>query len=332
MNKDNTNGINLDETGIHLITLAGPTASGKSSFAIALAKKIGGEIISADSAQVYRDLSIITARITPDEMEGIPHHLMGFLGLEEDFSLADFQKAAYGVIKEIAERGNIPIMAGGTGLYIKAVLEDYQFSDSAPNPEFRREMLEKAEKLGKEALYLDLERIDPDAASRIHPQNLQRVIRALEVIKHTGKPFSLFYRKGKKHPLNIQPYPVCLNFSREELYERINLRVDKMIAQGAIEEIRNLMDSGWKSRLEELRILGCRELMWILEGLCSPQEGIELLKRNTRRYAKRQLTWFRAQRDFRGINMHGREESEEIDIICRWVKENLQKPVNERKK
>jgi len=311
-NMNNTNITRQNIPSNPVIVIAGPTASGKTAFSISLAKHINGEIISADSAQIYRDLSIITARVSPEEMGGIPHHLTGFLGIEDDFSLAQYQEAAYKCIMEILKRGKVPILTGGTGLYIKAVIEDYQFPDAPPDPVFREKLKNRAAVEGRESIYNQLEAKDPVAASRIHPNNLQRVIRALEVIEQTGKLFSFFYRKGVEHPLGITPFCYCLNYPREMLYERINSRVDKMIEEGAMQEIEKLVFAGRKERLEKLKILGCREIIYILEGKCSVREGITLLKRNTRKYAKRQLTWSRSQLNYHWITRGGKEGTAKI--------------------
>jgi len=308
-----------------LISITGPTASGKSAFAISLAKSINGEIISADSAQIYRDLCIITARTTLKEMDGVPHHLTGFLGIQENFSLAEYQKMAYKAIQSIIKRNKIPILTGGTGLYIKAVLEDYRLPGIPADPEFRKKMRERAQNHGKESLYRELQQRDPVASSRIHPNNLQRVIRALEVIEKTGKTFSFFYHKGDQHPLGIEPISYCLTYPRDVLYDRINFRVDAMFRRGAIDEVRNLLMSGFGERLQELKILGCTEIIYILEGKCTLQEGSLLLKRNTRRYAKRQLTWSRSQAGLSWIDLDEKEEKTEINKICRIVKQRIQR-------
>ena len=303
-----------------LIAITGPTATGKSSFAISLAKTLDGEIISADSAQIYKDLLILTARLTEEEMEGIPHHLMGFLDLSQDFSLAQYQEAAYKAIEDILSRGKIPILAGGTGLYIKAVLEDYHLPEAPPDEDFRMQMNKRAEEEGNEVLYNELLSIDPEAAARIHPNNVRRVIRALEVIRYTGKTFSSLYEKGKEHPLNIEPYGYCLDYPREVLYERINRRVDMMFEKGAMDEIEGLLKNGYRERLLKLKILGCPEVMSILDGKCTFQEGSELLKRNTRRYAKKQWTWFRSDKLLEWLHLNEKEEKAEIERICVLIK------------
>jgi tRNA dimethylallyltransferase len=305
-----------------VFAVMGPTASGKSSFAVKLAKKIGGEVISADSAQVYRDLRIITARTTDEEMQGVPHHLSGFLDLDLDFSVAEFIDSATRCMSEIAERGKIPVIAGGTGLYIKSLLEGYQIPAAPADPNFREKMQNRVQEEGVDAIYNELVSVDPDAAAKIHPNNFQRVIRALEVIKHTGKPFSFFCRRGMESSLGLKVYSFGLSYPKEILYNRINRRVESMIESGAMEEIEEIVKSGKKNRLEHLKILGSREIISVLEGKCTRHEGIELIKRNTRRYAKRQLTWFRSHKDLQWLDMQGREMEEEIEDIWRISSES----------
>ena len=306
-----------------LLAIMGPTATGKSDFAISLAKKVNGEIISADSAQIYKELQIITARIPPEEMQGIPHHLMGFLELGKGFSLAEYQKLAYEKITNILNRKKIPILVGGTGLYLRAVLEDYKLSEAPPDQKFRDEMKKRAEIEGKESLYNELRELDIEASKKIHPNNVKRVIRALEVIRNTGKLFSDFSNKGIEHPLNIEPFSFCITYPREILYDRINKRVDIMFRNGAVEEVRVLIQSGYLKILQELKILGCPEIISILEGKCTVEEGSSLLKRNTRRYAKRQLTWFRSQKKLQWVNLYKKEEKEDIESICRLIEEKF---------
>lgn len=277
-----------------LIVILGPTASGKSALGVKTAKLIGGEVVSADSAQVYRDFTVLTARTTLEEMEGIPHHLTGFLDLGEEFSVARFQELAFKAIEGICRRGRIPIMVGGTFLYVKAVVEGYDFVNLPPEKSVRESLEKKAEKLGSEALYEELKRRDPAAAERIHPRNVRRVIRALEVMEITGDTFSSFYKKAESHPLGVEPIYVKIDLPRSSLYERINQRVDKMMHMGAMEEVESLLAMGKRDSLDKSRILGCREMMGIIDGSYTRMEGIELLKRNTRRYAKRQMTWIRS--------------------------------------
>jgi tRNA dimethylallyltransferase len=290
---DNENVLKKKNCMKPLLVVTGPTASGKSAFAIKLAEEIKGEIISADSAQIYKNLSIITARTKETEMMGIPHHLSGFIDLNVEFSLADYQKAAYDTISEIYDRGNIPIMVGGTILYIKAVSLAYNLPDIPPAPDFRKFLIDIVTSDGNEVLYKMLMEKDPEAAERIHPNNLPRVIRALEVIEKSGKKFSDFYTQITPHPLGVKPYYIWMDIPREELYQRIDKRVDDMIEEGAIKEIDSLLKAGYEEIFLKLKIMGTLEIINILRGKLTLKEGIEQIKRNTRRYAKRQITWLR---------------------------------------
>ncbi|MCE1249031.1 MAG: tRNA (adenosine(37)-N6)-dimethylallyltransferase MiaA [Firmicutes bacterium] len=302
-----------------VLAIMGPTASGKSSLAVEIAKSVNGEIISADSAQIYKDLKIITARTTEDEMGGIPHHLSGFLELDHDFSVAEFMDEARRCMADIVGRGKVPVVAGGTGLYIKSLLEDYQIPSVPADNEFREQMKQRALNEGGGVLYGELTDADPDAAARIHPNNVQRVIRALEVIKYTGKPFSFFCRRGMEGPLGLKVHSFGITYPKEILHDRINRRVDLMMDSGAIGEIEAVIAMGKKNRLETLKILGTREIISILEGKCTKKEGIELIKRNTRRYAKRQLTWFKSHKDLQWIDMEGGETEKQADTIRRML-------------
>jgi tRNA dimethylallyltransferase len=319
-NNDNLSKQNTGDNLKPLVVVMGPTASGKSGFAIDLAKQLNGEIISADSAQIYKDLSIITARVKRNEMQGIPHHLTGFLEAGEEFSVADFQKCSYEIIRNILKRNKTPVIAGGTILYIKAVVEGYLMPNIPPDPELRKKILDKIEKEGKDALYNTLLQRDPEAAERIHPNNIPRVVRALEVIEKSGRRFSDFYKKVIPHPLGIKPYNVWIDLPREELYERINRRVDMMIEQGAIEEVEKLVKLGKKQKLLDARILGVSEIILILEGRYSTKEGIELIKRNTRRYAKRQITWMKTFEQLHRITGGELERKREIEQIAENLK------------
>jgi tRNA dimethylallyltransferase len=310
---------NTRENKKPLVVVMGPTASGKSTFAIDLAKKLNSEIISADSAQIYKDLSIITARVTREEMQGIPHHLTGFLETGEEFSVADFQRYAYTIIRDILKREKIPILSGGTILYIKAVEEGYLMPDIPPDPKFREALCGRMETEGTEFLYEILLQKDPEAAKRIHPNNIPRVVRALEVIEKSGRKFSDFYKKAVSHPLGIKPFNIWIDIPREELYERINQRVDQMIALGAVEEVEKLVKRGKKQQLEESRILGVTEILLVLEGRYTLKEGIEMIKRNTRRYAKRQVTWMKTFEELHRVTGDPQERDCEIEQI----KENL---------
>ena len=277
-----------------LLVIAGPTASGKSTLAIKLAPALDGEVINCDSAQIYQELSIITARTEPDEMEEIPHHLTGHCQLWDKYSAARYQQEAYQIIMDIHRRGHLPILCGGTFLYMKAVMEGYDLREIPCDPEKTRQFHDRTQKLSNQALYLELEISDPVAASRIHPNNRRRVLRALEVIESTGEKFSDRHRKNPFHPLGISPILVVIVPDRDTLYRRIENRTDKMFESGAIEEIRHLVNTGRREALEDAQILGAGEILSFLDGFCTLEEGITLVKRNTRRYAKRQFTWIRS--------------------------------------
>lgn len=301
-----------------LIAIMGPTASGKSDFALNLALKLKGEIVSADSAQIYKELSIITARIKPEEMQGIPHHLTGFISIDDKYSMAAYQRDAYAVIKDILDRGKTPILTGGTGLYLKAVLENYYLPESSPDEEYRRHLRLLSQSKGAGCLHQLLKEADPEAACNIHPNNIQRIIRALEIIKQTKMPLTAQQNRGGEHPLGIESRCYCLNYDRADLYKRINTRSEKMIEKGALKEVQELIKAGKKERLLELKILGCRELLAVLEGYCTFEEGIEVLKRNTRRYAKRQITWFKSHKNLQWLQMP--QGWNEIENLCRILK------------
>ncbi|SEM49610.1 tRNA dimethylallyltransferase [Mesobacillus persicus] len=284
-----------------LLVLIGPTAVGKTKLSIDLAKRFNGEIISGDSMQIYKGMDIGTAKITSQEMEGIPHHLIDIKSPEEPFSVAEFQELVREKISEIASRGKLPMIVGGTGLYIQSVIYDYQFSD-APSDSAFRTMLEKiAEEQGTEELYERLKKVDPDSAERIHPNNVRRVIRALEVFQCTGKTMTE-YQQDQQPELLYDTCLIGLTMERELLYNRINQRVDIMKEQGLVEEVRSLFDSGLRE-CQSIQAIGYKELYDYFEDKVSFDTAIENLKQNSRRYAKRQLTWFRNKMDVEWFEM-----------------------------
>ncbi len=269
-----------------VIAIAGPTASGKTKLAIDIAKKVGGEVISADSRLVYKGFDIATAKPTIDEMDGIPHHMIDVVEPEYDFSVAEFRDRASVLIDEISERGNIPIVAGGTGLYFRILLENYALPKIECNPELRAEL----EKLSNEELFEELKLKDPVYAEKVHPNNKVRLVRVLEVIRTLGKPFS--EAVGLKEPEYDVEWVFPQIESREVLYDRINRRVDMMLEAGMLEETKRLLEK--YGRIKNLVCtIGYQEMIAYLDGECSLEEALERLKMNTRRYAKRQLTWFR---------------------------------------
>ena len=287
----------METTKRPLVILTGPTAVGKTALSIALAKAIGGEIISADSMQVYRHMDIGSAKITPEEMEGIPHYLIDVLEPDQEFNVVVFQELAKQAAAEIYSRGHIPIVAGGTGFYIQALVYDIDFTENDEDTAFRRTLEEQAKREGTEALYVRLRAVDPESCESIHAHNIKRVIRAIEFYEKTGKKISEHNREQRQ---NDSPYNFAyfvLNDDRERIYERINVRVDLMMAQGLVEEVRALRESGCRKEMVSMQGLGYKELLSYLEGETSMEEAVYLIKRDTRHFAKRQLTWFRREKE-----------------------------------
>lgn len=287
----------METTKRPLVILTGPTAAGKTALSIALAKAIGGEIISADSMQVYRHMDIGSAKITPEEMEGIPHYLIDVLEPDQEFNVVVFQELAKQAAAEIYSRGHIPIVAGGTGFYIQALVYDIDFTENDEDTAFRRTLEEQAKREGTEALYERLRAVDPESCESIHAHNIKRVIRAIEFYEKTGKKISEHNREQRQ---NDSPYNFAyfvLNDDRERIYERINVRVDLMMAQGLVEEVRALRESGCRKEMVSMQGLGYKELLSYLEGETSMEEAVYLIKRDTRHFAKRQLTWFRREKE-----------------------------------
>lgn len=285
-----------------LVILTGPTAVGKTKLSIELAKRIGGEIISADSAQVYKHMDIGSAKITASEMENIPHYLIDELEPNEEFNVVVFQQKAKQYMEEIYRKGKIPILVGGTGFYIQAVLYDIQFSVDDDNHEIR----EYYEALGKEkgALYLheELKKVDPASADAIHANNMKRVIRALEYYKLTGQKIS---EHNEEQRSNTSPYDFSyfvLNDHRNLLYQRIDQRVDEMIENGLVEEVNKLKSMGYDRSYVSMQALGYKEIFSYLEGEISLEEAAYIIKRDTRHFAKRQITWFKREKEVIWVN------------------------------
>ena len=293
-----------------LIILTGPTAVGKTAASIGLAKAVGGEIISADSMQVYRQMDIGSAKITKDEMQGIPHYLVDVLEPEEAFNVVRFQELAKEAMEEIFRNGHIPIVVGGTGFYIQALLYDIDFTENDSDLSFREELEKKAGEEGAESLHALLEKADPQAAAQIHPHNVKRVIRALEFNRKTGQKISEHNERErqKESPYNFAYF--VLTDDRKALYERIDRRVDKMMEQGLLEEVRRLKDRGLPRDSVSMQGLGYKELFAYMEGEYPLEETVRIIKRDTRHFAKRQLTWFRRERDVVWIDRQENEQDE----------------------
>ncbi|MEH7109924.1 tRNA (adenosine(37)-N6)-dimethylallyltransferase MiaA [Bacillus sp. JJ1764] len=305
-----------------LLVIIGPTAVGKTKLSIELAKRYNGEIISGDSMQIYRGMDIGTAKIKSEEMEDIPHHLLDIREPHENFSVAEFQQLVRDKIKGIGKKGKLPIIVGGTGLYIQSVIYDYQFSDVPGDENLRKELEEKAKEIGNEALYQELMKVDKESAADIHPNNIRRVIRALEIFYLTGKTKQEF-QNTQQPDLLYQTAMLGLTMNREKLYERINQRVDIMMQEGLLKEVEGLYLQGLRD-CQSIQAIGYKEIYDYLDGSISLDQAIENLKQNSRRYAKRQLTWFRNKMEVQWFDMTDVNNfSKKIEEISHYVEGKL---------
>ncbi|MEG7333966.1 tRNA (adenosine(37)-N6)-dimethylallyltransferase MiaA [Bacillus sp. 0102A] len=281
----------MNNTKQPVVILVGPTAVGKTNLSIQLAKSLNAEIISGDSMQVYKGMDIGTAKITEQEMEGVPHHLIDILDPQDSFSTADYQSLVRNKISEIAKRGKLPMIVGGTGLYIQSVLYDYTFTEEANDPAFRQSLQMAAEREGADFLHAKLAAADPEAAAAIHPNNTRRVIRALEILHTSGKTMSQ-HLKEQKRELLYNAVLIGLTMDRDTLYARINQRVDMMMEAGLLPEVKRLYDRNVRD-CQSIQAIGYKELFAHFDGFVTLSDAVDQLKQNSRRYAKRQLTWFR---------------------------------------
>jgi len=285
-----------------MIVLTGPTAVGKTKLSIALAKAGNGEIISADSMQVYKYMDIGSAKITADEMQGVPHHLIDILEPWDEFNVVVFKQKCEEALAEIYRRGHIPIVTGGTGFYIQALLRDIDFTQNEENTEYRASLEALAKEKGAEVLHKMLQKVDPLSAEAIHANNIKRVIRALEYYTLTGEPISAHNEQEKQKESAYNSCYFVLNDDRAKLYTRIEQRIDEMINNGLIEEVQKLKNMGCHRGMVSMQGLGYKEILDYLNGECTLDEAIYLLKRDTRHFAKRQLTWFRREKEVIWVN------------------------------
>lgn len=306
-----------------LIILTGPTAVGKTKLSIALAKAVNGEIISADSMQVYQYMDIGSAKIKKEEMQGVPHYLIDVLKPEEEFHVVRFQEMAKQAMEEIYAKGKIPILTGGTGFYIQAVVKDIDFSENTEKSEVRSRLEQLAKDKGSEYLHQKLLEVDPDSAQKIHANNVKRVIRALEYYELTGEKISLHNEResAKESPYSYAYF--VLNDLREKLYQRIDARVDEMLKEGLVQEVEKLSQMGYTRNLVSMQGLGYKEILAYLEGECSLEEAVYILKRDTRHFAKRQITWFKREPDVIWVNKP--EFGYEDEKILDYMLENCEK-------
>ena len=285
-----------------LIVLTGPTAVGKTKLSIMLAGAVNGEILSADSMQVYRHMDIGSAKITPDEMQGIPHHMIDILDPWEPFNVFVFKQKCEECIADIYERRHIPIVVGGTGFYIQALLKDIDFTENEENTEYRHSLERLANEKGPEYLHEMLLKVDPASAEAIHTNNIKRTIRALEYYHLTGEPISAHNAKERQKNSAYRSCYFVLNDERERLYRRIDQRVDEMLKQGLLDEVKTLREMGCRRDMVSMQGLGYKELLAHLDGECTCEEAVSRIKQSTRHFAKRQLTWFRREQEVVWIN------------------------------
>ncbi|HHU92582.1 MAG TPA: tRNA (adenosine(37)-N6)-dimethylallyltransferase MiaA [Halanaerobiaceae bacterium] len=308
-----------------LLIITGPTAVGKTELSLKIAEKVRGEIISADSMQIYRFMDIGTAKASAEDRARIKHHMIDIINPDEKYSVAQYQKEVDRLIREISAKGSLPILVGGTGLYIRAVVQGFLFPEMEVNYQLRAELNEIARKHGSAYLHQKLAEIDPDQARKIHPNDLRRIIRGIEIYKETGHNMTYYLEKQKNAPPRYNTLKIGLIRDREELYSRINARVDQMIEEGLVEEINNIIKDGYKMSATALQGLGYKEIIGYLKNEYSLEEAKEILKRNTRHYAKKQITWFKAEKDIHWFNLTGLNTGEAYqEILCliaNWKKD-----------
>lgn len=296
---------------IPLIVVVGPTASGKTRLAIDIALKYGGEVVSADSMQIYKGMDIGTAKPTQDEMRGVPHHMLDIAEPDMSFSVAQYVKDAHRVIADINSRGKVPILAGGTGLYVNSLVDNVKFGETIRDEQLRRSLNEIASKNGGEALLEILNKFDPQTAQTLHANNIGRIIRAIEVYKTTGITMTQMREKSRQTPKLYRLCMIGLSFAnRDMLYQRIEDRVDAMMKAGLMDEVRDLLNRGIDSSTTALQAIGYKELAKAIRGEITVEEAVKAIKLGTRHYAKRQLTWFRRDERINWI-----EASEPIENI-----------------
>lgn len=305
-----------------IIIIAGPTAVGKSDLGVEIAKRLNGEVISADSMQIYQHMDIGSAKPTIQEMQGIPHHLIDFISPLDDYSVADYQSHAKACIKDIISRGKVPVVVGGTGLYINALLYDMDFGGGGGDEAFRAEMEQFAEEKGAEAIYELLKERDPASANRIHPNNVKRVIRALEVA-HVSDGEMKDFSTDLKPTSDYEVLFVGLDMLRMKLYARINKRVEIMMDKGLVDEVKKLKELGLCDRNRSMQGIGYKEVLYFLEDRFDLEQMVSLIKQNSRRYAKRQLTWFRRYDFIKWFNVETYQNGEALaETVERYIREN----------
>ncbi|MGP4075174.1 tRNA (adenosine(37)-N6)-dimethylallyltransferase MiaA [Halobacillus sp. K22] len=296
-----------------VISVVGPTAVGKSKLGVEIAKRFEGEIISGDSMQVYKSMDIGTAKVTEQEMQGVPHHLIDIKEPDESFSVAEFQRTVQHLIRTISSQGKLPVIVGGTGLYIQATLFNFNFSEEKRDEQVIKRLEKEASDYRLDSLYRRLQSVDPEQAEKVHPNNERRVLRALEVYETTGKVMS-DYQKQQSDESPFHPVIIGLEMEREELYNRINRRVDQMVEEGLIAEVKRLYEKGYE-HTQAMKAIGYKEFIPYFNGEYNMDRAIELLKRNSRRYAKRQYTYFRNKMNVRWYQISEQGYEEKFETI-----------------
>ena len=281
-----------------IVVITGPTASGKTALGVALCQKLNGEVVSADSMQIYRRMTIGTAKPTPEEMQGVPHHMIDVAEPEENWSVARYVEEAAACVEDILARGKLPVIVGGTGLYIDSLLSGRTFAGGEVNDALRQELSERYDEIGAKGLLGELRKVDPERAEKLHPGDKKRIVRALEVFILTGKTITEHDRETKAIPPRWESAKLALDFeSRQTLYDRIDRRVDDMFARGLMDEVRALLSSGVPDSCTAMQAIGYKEAVAALRGECSEAEARAMIQQESRRYAKRQLTWFRRDKE-----------------------------------
>lgn len=306
------------ESTPRILIIAGPTAVGKSAVALRVAERVGGEIVSADSMQIYRQMDVGTAKPSAEERARVRHHLIDIIGPDVPYSVAQYQADADRAIAEVRARGRVPMLVGGTGLYVQAVWDGLDFPIAGPDREFRAAMQAEAQRLGTAALHARLAEIDPAAAVRIHPNDQKRIIRALEVHHLTGQPISRFHRR-REGP-RYQALAFGLRMPRRELNQRIDERIDDMMSAGLLDEVRRLLDRGYHEGLISMKALGYQQLAYQLRGRCQLSAAVERFKTATHQFAKRQMTWFGRDRRIRWIELEPPIDGDDVadQIAAEW--------------
>ena len=302
------------------IIVAGPTASGKTKVSIELAKRLNGEIVNADSMQVYKELNIGTAKATREEMENIPHHMLDVADKFDEFTVSDYRSLALPIIKDIIARGKTPIIVGGTGFYINSLLFEMDYGNASKDESIREKYESLAKEHGNQYVYDILKSVDIDSAEKLHSNDLKRVIRALEIYETTGVKKSTMQNTMQTFNTGINPLIIGLSMCREKLYSRINQRVDIMVNDGLIEEVKSLMDMGLNESHQSMSGIGYKEIVPYIKGEMSKEDSIILLKQNTRHYAKRQITWFKKVPTINWIDLTGGLNEEILDNIIDMYK------------